>query len=49
VSRQLPAGTVTFLFTDVENATKLLHELGADAYAQALTEHRRVAREAFAR
>ncbi len=44
----LPAGTVTFLFTDVEGSTRLLHELGADAYAQALAEHRRVIREACA-
>ena len=29
----LPSGTVTFLFTDVEGSTKLLHELGAEAYA----------------
>jgi predicted ATPase/class 3 adenylate cyclase len=43
----LPSGTVTFLFTDVESSTKLLHELGEEAYAQALTEHRRVLREAF--
>ena len=44
----LPAGTVTFLFTDVEGSTKLLHELGAEAYAEALAEHRRVIREAAA-
>ena len=44
----LPTGTVTFLFTDVEGSTKLLHELGADAYAEALAEHRRVVREACA-
>ena len=25
----LPTGTVTFLFTDVEGSTRLLHELGA--------------------
>ena len=37
----LPSGTVTFLFTDVEGSTKLLHELGAEAYAEALVEHRR--------
>ena len=43
----LPSGTVTFLFTDVEGSTKLLHELGAEGYAQALAEHRRVLREAF--
>jgi predicted ATPase/class 3 adenylate cyclase len=48
VSRELPAGTVTFLFTDVEGSTKLLHELGAEGYAAALAEHRRVLREAFA-
>ena len=41
----LPTGTVTFLFTDVEGSTKLLHELGAEAYASALAEHRRVVRE----
>jgi predicted ATPase len=46
--RTLPSGTVTFLFTDIEGSTKLLQELGAQAYAQALAEHRRVLREAFA-
>jgi predicted ATPase len=45
---QLPTGTVTFLFTDIEGSTKLLHELGDD-YADALAEHRRVLREAFDR
>ena len=44
----LPTGTVTFLFTDVEGSTKLLHELGAEAYAEALAEHRRIVREACA-
>src|SRR5918992_4131809 len=43
----LPGGTVTFLFTDIEGSTNLLHEFGADAYAKALAEHRRVLREAF--
>src|SRR4051812_19162002 len=45
--RELPSGTVTFLFTDIEGSTKLLHELG-DAYAEALAEHRRGLRAAFA-
>ena len=45
--RDLPSGTVTFLFTDVEGSTKLLHELGAAEYARALAEHRRVLRGAF--
>jgi predicted ATPase len=48
VRGDLPDGTVTFLFTDVEGSTKLLHELGAEAYAEALAEHRRVVREAVA-
>jgi predicted ATPase/class 3 adenylate cyclase len=43
---ELPRGTVTFLFTDVEGSTKLLHELGAEGYAEALAEHRRVIRDA---
>ncbi|HSI98596.1 MAG TPA: adenylate/guanylate cyclase domain-containing protein, partial [Gaiellaceae bacterium] len=44
----LPTGTVTFLFTDIEGSTRLLHALGSDAYAEALAEHRRALREAFA-
>jgi len=44
----LPHGTVTFLFTDIEGSTRLLHELGDD-YASALAEHRRALRDAFAR
>ena len=46
MERALPAGTVTFLFTDVEGSTRLLHELGAEAYADALAEHRRIVRAA---
>jgi predicted ATPase/class 3 adenylate cyclase len=49
VRKDLPAGTITFLFTDVEGSTKLLHELGADRYAEELGEHRRVVREAVQR
>jgi predicted ATPase len=45
---ELPAGTVTFLFTDIEGSTRLLHELG-DTYADALAEHRRLLRESFER
>ena len=47
--RQLPTGPVTFLFTDIEGSTRLLHELGAERYGEALAEHRRVLREAFTR
>src|SRR5437588_542681 len=46
--RQLPSGTVTLLFTDIEGSTRLLHELG-DRYAEVVAGHRRVPREAFAR
>jgi predicted ATPase len=47
--RELPSGTVTFLFTDIEGSTRLLHELGAERYAEALAEHRTVLRGAFSR
>ena len=43
----LPRGTVTFLFTDIEGSTRLLDELGAEAYGAALAEHRRVLRTSF--
>ena len=45
---ELPTGTVTFLFTDIEGSTRLLQELGDD-YAGVLAEHRRLLRKAFAR
>ena len=44
----LPTGTVTLLFTDIEGSTRLLHSLGPEAYAEALAEHRRVLRETVA-
>ncbi|MBA2462060.1 MAG: tetratricopeptide repeat protein [Actinobacteria bacterium] len=46
--RDLPTGTVTFLFTDVEGSTRLLQELG-DAYADALSDHRDALRGCFSR
>jgi predicted ATPase/class 3 adenylate cyclase len=49
VARELPTGTVTFVFTDVEGSTRLLQRLGTDAYADALAQHRRALREAFVR
>jgi predicted ATPase/class 3 adenylate cyclase len=48
VRRDLPSGTVTLLFTDVEGSTRLLHSLGTEHYGEALAEHRRVIREACA-
>jgi predicted ATPase/class 3 adenylate cyclase len=44
---ELPSGTVTFLFTDIEQSTRLLVELGAVAFGHALEEHRALLREAF--
>ena len=40
---ELPSGTVTFLFTDIEGSTRLLKELGP-AYGDALAEHQRILR-----
>jgi len=45
VRPELPTGTVTFVFTDVEASTSLLSELGAEAYADALADHRAVIRK----
>jgi YVTN family beta-propeller protein len=45
---ELPTGTVTFLFTDIEGSTKLLHELGGARYKDVLAEHERILREALA-
>jgi predicted ATPase/class 3 adenylate cyclase len=45
---ELPTGTVTFLFTDVEGSTRLLLEHGA-GYSDLLAGHRSALREAFAR
>jgi predicted ATPase/DNA-binding SARP family transcriptional activator len=47
-AEQLPGGTVTLLFTDIDGSTSLLDELG-DVYADALAMHRRLLREAYAR
>jgi predicted ATPase len=44
---ELPSGTVTFLFTDVEGSTRLLREHG-DGYAALLAAHRRTIRAAIA-
>ncbi|MDP8931408.1 MAG: adenylate/guanylate cyclase domain-containing protein [Actinomycetota bacterium] len=40
---QLPTGTVTFLFTDVEGSTRLLEKLGEE-YPRLLEEHARLIR-----
>jgi YVTN family beta-propeller protein len=43
---QLPAGAVTFLFTDIEGSTQLVKQL-RDRYPEVLAEHRRLLRDAF--
>ena len=45
--RDLPSGTVTFLFTDIEGSTRLLEALG-EHYGEALEAQRRLLRHAFA-
>ncbi|MEP7378049.1 MAG: tetratricopeptide repeat protein [Chloroflexota bacterium] len=47
--RDLPSGTVTFLFTDIEDSTQLLRSLGGEGYSAALATHRRAVRDAVAR
>ena len=42
----LPEGTITFLFTDLEGSTQLLSQL-RDQYAALLADQRRILRESF--
>jgi class 3 adenylate cyclase len=44
---QLPGGTVTFVFTDIEGSTRLLQELGDEEYGRVSSEHRGIVRETF--
>jgi predicted ATPase len=46
---ELPTGTVTFLFSDIEGSTRLLDELGAERYAEILADHRSALLEAIDR
>jgi|SRR4051812_3638403 predicted ATPase/class 3 adenylate cyclase len=46
--RDLPSGTVTLLFTDIEGSTRLVEQLG-DSYGDLLAEHRGALREAVGR
>ena len=43
---ELPSGTVTFLFTDIEHSTQLLRRL-RERYAEILADHQRLLRSAF--
>ena len=44
--RQLPTGTITLLFTDIEGSTRLLQQLGS-RYSEVLSECRSLLRAAF--
>jgi predicted ATPase/class 3 adenylate cyclase len=44
---ELPSGTVTFLFTDVERSTESVAALGDERYADLLDVHRGLLRQAF--
>jgi predicted ATPase/class 3 adenylate cyclase len=45
---ELPTGTVTFLFTDIEGSTRLLHKLG-DGFGELLNQHHQILRDALTR
>jgi class 3 adenylate cyclase/streptogramin lyase len=44
---ELPSGTVTFLFTDIEGSTRLLHKVGQQRYDELLTAQQRILDAAF--
>ena len=44
---ELPSGTVTFLFTDIEGSTRMLHALGQHRYDELLTTHREILEAVF--
>jgi YVTN family beta-propeller protein len=44
---ELPSGTVTFLFTDIEGSTRLERQL-RERYGDALADHQTIVRQAFA-
>src|SRR5207248_10382535 len=44
---ELPGGTVTFLFTDIEGSTRLLQQLGRERYGELLSRHNELLRSVF--
>jgi class 3 adenylate cyclase len=44
----LPRGTVTFLFSDIEESTDLVRRVGDDVFAVIRSDHRRLLRDGFA-
>lgn len=48
LTRALPEGTVSFLFTDIEGSTQLVHQL-RDEYPNLISEHNNLLRSSFDR
>ncbi len=48
-ARELPTGTVTFLFSDIEGSTRLVQDVGPAVFTDVLDHHNAVLREAFGR
>jgi predicted ATPase/class 3 adenylate cyclase len=44
----VPTGTVTFLFSDIEDSTRLVQELDTAGYRELIEHHQRLLRDAFA-
>jgi class 3 adenylate cyclase len=44
---ELPTGTLTFLFTDIEGSTRLLQKLGGGRYGRLQEDHGRILRRAI--
>jgi class 3 adenylate cyclase len=44
---ELPSGTVTMLFSDIEGLTALVHRLGGERYGEALSAQRALIRAAI--
>jgi YVTN family beta-propeller protein len=47
VAPNLPTGTLTMLFTDIEGSTRLLQQLGTQAFTELVVAHRDALRAAF--
>lgn len=46
-TEELPTGTVTFLFSDIEDSTRLVEELRPSTYRELIEQHHALLREAF--
>jgi predicted ATPase/class 3 adenylate cyclase len=47
LEEEIPTGTVTFLFTDIEGSTRLLQDLGGSTFSEVVQEHHEVLRAAI--